>query len=151
MDNYKSELNALCFPGDWTGTAVNPFYDRWADAYNVMTEFVHLNQARSLLMFTLLSSFTSAKSQPWTSAAAQIIAPTSVAAVGAPASLTLQVPGLSLAGARIVWEGRDQEPAFGPTFSFTPKNNGLQWVEAEVEWPDGRRVFAANSFYADSP
>jgi hypothetical protein len=151
MDNYKSELNALCFPGDWVTTAPQPFYDRWADAYNVMTEFIHINQARSLMMYTLLSSFTSAKSLPWTSAFAQIAVPNSTVPVDAPTALTVQAPGLSLDGARIVWEGRDQEPAYGPTFMFRPKNNGTQWVEVDVQWPDGRRVFATNSFYANSP
>ncbi|HLP77106.1 MAG TPA: hypothetical protein VK327_09320, partial [Candidatus Paceibacterota bacterium] len=32
-----------------------------------------------------------------------------------------------------------------------PKNNGKQWVEAEAVLPDGRRVFAAAEFNADSP
>jgi len=53
--------------------------------------------------------------------------------------------------ARIVWEGRDQEPAYGSTFTFTPQNNGTQWVEAEAQWPDGRRVFATANFTANSP
>jgi hypothetical protein len=59
--------------------------------------------------------------------------------------------GLDLTGARIIWEGRDQEPVFGSTFTFTPKNNGVQWVEAEAQWPDGRRVFATANFTANSP
>jgi hypothetical protein len=63
----------------------------------------------------------------------------------------VQVPGLDLTGARIVWEGRDQQPAFGSTFTFTPVNNGDQWAEAEIEWPDGRRAFAENDFQANSP
>jgi hypothetical protein len=30
-------------------------------------------------------------------------------------------------------------------------NNGDQWVEAEVEWPDGRRAFATADYQANSP
>jgi hypothetical protein len=30
-------------------------------------------------------------------------------------------------------------------------NDGDQWAEAEVEWPDGRRAFAENDFQANSP
>jgi hypothetical protein len=71
--------------------------------------------------------------------------------VDEPTTLTLVAPGLDLNGARILWEGRDQEPGQGATFDFVPKVNGLQWVEAEVQWPDGRRVFATNSFLANSP
>jgi hypothetical protein len=58
---------------------------------------------------------------------------------------------MDLSGARITWEARDQEPTFGQTFSFSPKNNGAQWVEAEAQWPDGRRVFAKATFNANSP
>ncbi|HKX61649.1 MAG TPA: hypothetical protein VJS65_07390, partial [Verrucomicrobiae bacterium] len=145
------ELNALCFPHDWNSSSPHPFYDRWADAYNVMTEFVHLNQARSLMSYSLLSWFTSAHSEPWKAGTAQISAPTNVVPVGSPVSIGISVDGLDLTGARVVWEGRDQEPVYGGTFPFTPKNNGVQWVEVEVQWPDGRRVFATNTFYANSP
>lgn len=151
LDNYQSELRSLCYPQDEAASPLFPLYDRWGDSYNVRTEFVHLNQARSIAMLALLASKTTAKSQAWTSGTAQIVAPISVVPVDAPTTLTLQAPGLNLSGARILWEGRDQEPAFGSTFIFTPKNNGAQWVEAEIQWPDGRRVFATNSFHANSP
>src|SRR5207253_422137 len=59
--------------------------------------------------------------------------------------------GLDLSTARITWEARDQEPAFGSTFTFSPKNNGSQWVEVEAQLPDGRRVFATTNFTANSP
>jgi hypothetical protein len=39
----------------------------------------------------------------------------------------------------------------GRTYTISPRNSGAQWAEAEVEWPDGRRAFAAGSFEADSP
>jgi len=151
LDTYKSELRALCYPQDEQANPLFPLYDRWGDSYNVRTEFVHLNQARALAMLAVLASKTSAKSQAWTSGTAQIIAPATVVPVDAPTTISLQAGGLNLSGARILWEGRDQEPAFGTTFTFTPKNNGAQWVEAEIQWPDGRRVFATNSFYANSP
>jgi hypothetical protein len=151
LDNYKNELRALCYPQDEAASTLYPLYDRWGDSYNVRTEFVHLNQARSLAMLTLLTSKTSAKSQAWTSGTAQIVAPGGVVQVAAPTTLTLQASGLNLSGARVLWEGRDQEPTFGESFVFTPKNNGVQWVEAEIQWPDGRRVFATNTFRADSP
>jgi hypothetical protein len=58
---------------------------------------------------------------------------------------------MDLSGARITWEARDQEPAFGASYTFTPQNNGVQWVEAEAQFPDGRRAFAKASFTANSP
>jgi len=42
------------------------------------------------------------------------------------------------------WEANGLEPALGTTFTFTPTSNGAQWVEAEAQWPDGRRVFAVS-------
>ena len=44
----KTELRQLSFPADDAPVGAFPLYDRWADAYNVSTEFVINNQARSL-------------------------------------------------------------------------------------------------------
>jgi hypothetical protein len=55
---------------------------------------------------------------------------------------------MDLTNARIVWEARDQEPDSGNTFTFSPLNWGTQWVEAEAQWPDGRRAFVATNFLA---
>ena len=150
VNTYGTELAALCYPSDAAATAPVPFYDRWGDAFNTTTEFVVLDQARGLGVVAYLATLTSLKTQTWTSSPAQIAAPTSVVPVGQPVTISLQ-GGLNLTGARVVWEGRDQEPAYGSNFTFTPQNNGTQWVEAEVQWPDGRRVFATVNFTANSP
>ncbi len=147
---YGSELGNLTFPADGAAASY-PFYDRWADAWNVTTEFITVNQARSVLSLSVLVAQTSAKSTPWTSGTAQITVPATVVPVGVPTTLSVQTPGLDLTGARVVWEARDQQPAFGITYTLSPVNNGAQWVEVEVEWPDGRRVFAASTFTANSP
>jgi hypothetical protein len=148
---YGTELGSLVFPIDGALTAPFPFYDRWGDSYNVTTEFIAVNQARALTSLVVLATQTSATAQPWQSATAQIVVPSGTAPLNAPATLTLQTPGLDLTHARIVWEARDQEPAFGSSYTISPKNNGTQWAEAEIEWPDGRRVFATNTFFASSP
>ncbi|MBE0546019.1 MAG: glycoside hydrolase family 9 protein [Verrucomicrobia bacterium] len=150
VNTYGTELAALCYPSDLAPTAPVPFYDRWGDAFNTTTEFVVLDQARGLGVAAYLATLTATKTQPWKSGAAQISTPTTVVPVGEPVTVSLQ-SGLDLSGARIVWEGRDHEPAYGSTFTFTPQNNGTQWVEAEAQWPDGRRVFAEASFTANSP
>jgi hypothetical protein len=152
--NYATELEGLCFPSDATATASQttyPFYDRWGDSWNVSTEMVILNQARGIGTLGFLASQTAAASQAWKSVPGQIVAPANVVPVGSPVTVSLQVPGIDLSGARIVWEARDQEPVFGSTFTFVPVNNGTQWVEAEAQWPDGRRVFASTTFSANSP
>jgi len=99
-----------------------------------------------------LAAQTSYKNQAWQAPAnAQILVPSSVVPVGQAVTVSLQAPGLDFSTARITWEARDQEPAFGSTFTFAPKNNGTQWVEAEAQFPDGRRVFAKASFVSNSP
>jgi hypothetical protein len=150
VNTYGTELAALCYPSDSSATAPTPFYDRWGDAFNTTTEFVVLDQARGLGVVAYLATLTSLKTQQWQSGTAQITVPTGVVPVGEPVTVSLQ-SALSLNGARIIWEGRDQEPAGGSTFTFTPQNNGVQWVEAEVQWPDGRRVYAMANFTANSP
>jgi len=150
--DYAGELEALCFPSDGATSSPYPFYDRWGDSWNVSTEMVVLNQARSIGTLAFLAAQTAYKTQPWQAPAnAQISVPTGTVPVGQPVTLSLSVPGLDLTPARITWEARDQEPAFGATFTYSPKNNGVQWVEAEAQMPDGRRIFAKASFNANSP
>src|SRR4029077_12970695 len=60
LNNYGAELGELCFPQDGNATlAPYPFYDRWGDSFNVTTEFVVLNQARSLAATAFLATLTS--------------------------------------------------------------------------------------------
>lgn len=148
---YGSTLNSLCYPSDSAATAPYPFYDRWGDSWNVMAEMVVLNQARSLATLSFLAAQTSLKTQAWRSVQGQISAPATAVAVGTPATLTLQAPGIDLSNARVTWEASDQPPTFASQLIFTPKNNGAQWVEAEAHLPDGRRVFAKAAFNANSP
>src|SRR5687768_12538493 len=69
--------------------------------------------------------------------------------IGKPNTVTVQVEGKDLNGARIVWEARDTEPGFGREFQITPKNSGDYWIEAEIQWPDGCRAFARHNTVAD--
>jgi hypothetical protein len=146
---YGQELGNLSFPSDGTAGAVYPLQDRWTDVWNVTTEFVTLNQARALTSVAMLAAQTPAKSTPWKpTATATIVVPAVTAAVGTPTTLSLGAAGLDLTNARIVWEARDQQPDYGSTFTVTPKTSGAQWVEVEISWPDGRRVFGTTTFNA---
>lgn len=153
--SYGNELSGLVFPQDNTNVLTPypfyPFYDRWADSYNVSTEFIHVNQGRGLLALAFLTAQTSAASTPWQPASVSIVTPSAPALLDEPVTFHLNAPGLDLNGARIVWEAREQEPAYGLTYTIRPRSLGTHWVEAEVQWPDGRRAFAAGSFTADSP
>jgi len=149
--DYDGELEELSFPSDGAATAPYPYYDRWADSWNVDTEMVVLNQARGLGSLAFLAAQTSYQTQPWQAVPAQIIVPSGITAVGSNVTVSMQAPGMDFTGARITWEARDQQPTFGQTYTFAPVNNGPQWVEAEAQFPDGRRVFASNNFTANSP
>jgi len=144
---YQSELGGLCYPSDGAATAPYPVYDRWGDSWNVQTEATIVNQARELDTAAFLMAKTSLATQNWQSASAQIVMP-SIAAVSNVVTANLRVPNFDLTQARVVWEAQNQEPAFGTNFVFTPVNYGSQWVEAEAQWPDGRRVFAVTNFFS---
>jgi hypothetical protein len=147
---YKTQLREASVPLD---DAHPPFaiYDRWSDTYNVTAEYTIATLGRSLATAAYWAAQTPLKTQAWKSAKATIAAPTHVAALNRPIEFKLDSPELDLADARIVWEGRDQEPALGATFTYVPHTAGAQWVEAEAALPDGRRVFARTEFSSNAP
>jgi hypothetical protein len=149
MNSYGSTLSNLSYPTDNGNSNCFPYYDRWSDAYNVTTEQITVNQSRSLISSGLLASLTAASKTAWTAPTATITVPSGTVQTNAPVTLSVTVNGQSLDNARVVWEARDQYPSFGNTYTISPVNNGTQWVECEVEWPDGRRAFAAGSFSAN--
>ena len=144
---YGWEMSPLCFPSDGAQTAPYPIYDRWCDFFNVTTEASTTDTARSFAVSAWLAAQTSLATQHWRSTNATIIAPTTAKLPGQQLTISLQVADTNLTGAKIVWEGLRQDPTFsGLSFTFTPPSQeGACWVEAEVQWPDGRRAFATNS------
>ena len=147
---YGTELAALSFPRDDAGTGAYAFYDRWTDTFNVTTEFVHLDQGRSLASLAYLAAQTPLKTQAWKSGAATITGLPGSLLAGTSVTAAFSAPGYDLTNATIVWEAAGQPAAFGPTFTFTPSSYGDQWVEAEATLPDGRRLFAVKNFFADN-
>ncbi|MBU6399069.1 MAG: glycoside hydrolase family 9 protein, partial [Verrucomicrobia bacterium] len=145
---YQRELGELTFPPDGAATAPYPLYDRWGDSFNVSTEYVILNQARSLATTAFLASRMPLASQRWRAARGTIVGLPARALLHHAVTARLEFAGIRGQPERVVWEARDQEPACGRTFNFCPVNPGSQWVEAEAQWPDGRRVFAATNFVA---
>jgi hypothetical protein len=142
LDLYKKELNELTFPSDGAPNASYPFYDRWADSFNLCQEFVIPNQARSLAYLSWLMAQSSIKTQVWTSAVSQI----AVQASGSNTyTATLSVPGFDLRSARTVWEAANHQPAISKTFNVYPSKLGVIWVEVECQLPDGRRLFATTN------
>lgn len=146
LDNYQKDLGALSYPPDGAEDQPYPFYDRWGDSFNVTTEFVIANQGRGSAVLAFLMAQTSLKNQPWKSEAhLQIAGLPPNARIGQLLQPIVQLSTLPLDKARIVWEARDQEPAFGRSCRFTPAQAGEYWIEAEAQWPDGRRAFAVTN------
>jgi hypothetical protein len=144
---YGYEMTPLCFPPDGAQTAPYPAYDRWCDFFNVTTEASTTDTARNFVVAAWLAAQTSLASQPWRYTNANIIIPATARQPNQPLTVTLQVADTNLAGAKIVWEGLSQDPIYdGLTHTLTmPDQEGPCWLEAEVQWPDGRRAFATNS------
>ena len=147
---YKTELRDLTYPAD-DAHPPYPIYDRWADTYNVSTELTIVSQSRSFASLAFWATQTELKRQPWKSAEASITAPRSTVGLNNPVEFHLESHDVDLATARIVWEGREQEPAIGRTFTYVPRTAGPQWVEAEAALPDGRRICARATFSANAP
>ena len=143
---YGREPSALTFPPDDAPVGPYPFYDRWADMWNTSAEFITVNQARSLLAVSALVQPSATPLVPWRVGSARIIVPTTLVPIGAAVTLEVRVADYDLTHARIVWEARDQPPSIGSSYVVKPKNEGSQWVEVEIAWPDGRRVFASATF-----
>jgi hypothetical protein len=142
---YGFQIGPLVFPSDGATNAPYPLYDRGCDFFNVTTEGSTTDTARSLGVAAWLASQTTLANQPWRSTNATIVVPPN-AQPGHPVSVTLQVAEPNLTGARITWEAFGQDPTFGNlNYTFTPQQQGAFWVEAEVQWRDGRRAFAVSS------
>jgi hypothetical protein len=127
----KNLLARLMFPPGNTGT---PIYDRFTDSYDVGNEATIVDQARAAATALWLFARTDRGTQPWRAPAAAI-----VDVPGSPGAARLVAPGLDLGGARVVWEVAGRAPVFGTT---TLPDAGGGWIEAEADFPDGRRVFA---------
>ncbi len=144
---YGYEMTPLCFPPDGAQNAPYPIYDRWCDFFNVTTEASTTDTARSFTVAAWLAAQTSLATQPWKSTNASIVVPKTAMLPGQPVTISLQVANTNLTGARITWEGLGQDPTYsGLSYTFAPPSiEGPCWVEAEIQWPDGRRAFATNS------
>ncbi|MGV3774567.1 MAG: glycoside hydrolase family 9 protein, partial [Verrucomicrobiales bacterium] len=148
LENYKQELGKLAYPPDGAVNATYPYYDRFGDSFNTTTEFVVVDQARALATTAFLLAQTGDYNSPSKSMIGSITGlPVSVPAE-TEVTATLQLAGINLSQARIVWEAADQEPFIGPAFKFAAKNPGSQWVEVEAQLPDGRRIYARTNFMA---
>jgi len=142
LPQYENELRETPFPPD--SDKDNPYfvYDRWTDTHNVTTEFTVETLGRGLGAAAWLMARSAFRGQQWRTATAKIVLlPT--APDSRQLSARLEVEGLEVEDAQVVWEAAGQEPRFGTPSVLFPEGKGSSWLEAEALWPDGRRVAAA--------
>jgi hypothetical protein len=146
-------LQNFSYPAFGNGAGVFPLYDRWADAYNVVIEFVHPQTARSFAAAGALASASSLTNQVWRNSSAAIVFPN-----GLPSFSKKCIAQLSttqdLSQAQVLWDPGQanwnflgQDPVFGTNYTFIPGSTGDgRTLQAEAVLPDGRRIFAMTSF-----
>jgi hypothetical protein len=117
---------------------------------DTMTEFVVMDQARSLASLSFWMAKSPAGAQPWKPVAGQIVGMDQAFQADKGTVLSLTAPGVDLSKAQVIWETRFLEPAMGNPITITPKYSGDHWIEAEALLPDGRRIVAATNFVASS-
>jgi len=147
-------LSVYYFPPLGTGTNTFGLYDRWAQTYNLHTEFVHPQTARSFVAAAVLANLTSLSTQAWQSANATIQFVTGAPTLNAPGLAKVVCTNVDLSQAQITWDpgrsawnGLGQDPTFGSNYVFLPAAAGqFRTLQAEATLPDGRRIFATNSF-----
>jgi hypothetical protein len=142
LPGYDNELRDLTFPSDGDQDDPFPFYDRWGDTRNVTTEFTVDTLGRGIAASAWLMARSAFKGQGWKVPDARIEV-LAGKAEGRGLSARLQVEGMDVADAQVVWEAAGQEPRFGTPDVTFPDGAGSTWIEAEALWPDGRRVAAA--------
>jgi hypothetical protein len=146
LEFYKAELGSLSFPLDSAQVDAYPIYDRWGDSFNLTQEFVILNQARALGYLAWLMARSPLAKQQWRAAGGQLTGLPNSVRVGTKLTIGLAAPGIELQSARIVWEVSGEEPQFGNTLTFQATRSGAQWLEAEAQLVDGRRIYAVTNF-----
>jgi len=152
-------LSAYYFPPLGTGTNTFGLYDRWAQTYNLHTEFVHPQTARSFVAAAVLANLTSVSTQAWQSAVGTIQFVTGAPALNAPGLAKVVCTNVDLSQAQILWDpsptawnGLGQDPTFGSNYVILPTSVGDErTLQAEAVLPDGRRVFATTNFSVYDP
>lgn len=120
------------------------FYDRsLTDAYNVKEEWSVATGAKILAAHLFLMARTDEARKSWKPPEIRIAGVPEIIRAGDRITARLELPpGLSSEGAEIIWERPGAGPATGPEYFFQLQSPGESRLEAEIVWPDGRRISA---------
>ena len=139
-------LEHLSLPWDSSDITGCPMYDRGGDAPNYLTENTGMDEARALAVSAFLMGQGAFASQPWVPANNLITLTNS----GNGMQCTLQ-SSIDYSSAAPLWESFGNPLGTNATYQHQVLDTGDQWIETEFLLPDGRRLFATNSFPATAP
>lgn len=142
LPGYDQERKELSFPPDDDPRDPYPFYDRFGDSWNTQAEATVVTLARSLAGTAALMARTPLVRQPWNSAPARIALDPPSPRTGRPLTARIGVEGLDLSQAFVIWDVPGHGVFTGPSLTLVPGRPGPFRIEAEAQWPDGRRAFA---------
>ncbi len=142
LPGYDQERKELSFPPDDDPRDPYPFYDRFGDSWNTQAEATIVTLARSLAGTAALMARTPLVRQPWNSAQARIALDPPTPRPGRPLTARIAVEGLDLSQAFVVWDVPGHGVFTGRSLTLVPGRPGPLTIEAEAQWPDGRRAFA---------
>lgn len=124
------------------------FYDRsGTDAYNVREEWTVATGARLLAGHLFLMARSTAAAGRWVPVRPSIVGVPAEVRTGETLDASLELPPpLESEGATVVWELAGREPVVGAVFRGAVGEPGPGRLEAEIIWPDGRRLAAVSDF-----
>lgn len=143
IQGYGDARKALSFPSDEDPKDPYAFYDRFGDSWNTQAEATIVVMAQALAGASALMAMTGLTGQEWRCAQARILVTPKVARPGRPLTLKLEVDGLDVSEAFVVWDVPGFGVFVGQSLTLIPDQAGTLIVEAEAQWFDGRRTFAA--------
>ncbi|NOZ01373.1 MAG: glycoside hydrolase family 9 [Deltaproteobacteria bacterium] len=146
ITGYDHERGRWSFPPDEDRKDPYPIYDRFTDSWNTQAEVVTAVQARCLAGAAFLMGRTTFKDQPWKPPWGRITGVPGRVGQGDRITARLEVNGLDVNDAQVVWDKGDADIGTGPVYNFKASGSGVKDLEVEAMWPDGRRVFAAQRF-----
>ena len=149
MELYGKELGALSFPADSDGKSPYPIYDRWGDSFNLSQEFVIPNQARALAYLAWMMGRSPAAKPGVESGVGPDHRPSRARAIRPENHRgTIRAGNRFVARANRLGSARPGAGVWKNFFVQPREHGGAQWIEAEAQLPDGRRVFAVTNFVA---
>jgi len=143
------EREQMSYPSDSAASSPFSYYDRWSDTFNVTTEWVVSQAAKSMAVAAYMAALKSQHTQAWVSVPATISLSSNTVILGTTeTAIATNIYGIPMDGALTVWEVDGEPTTLSSVRTLRPVTAGTHRIETESLLPDGRRLFARTSFTA---